>query len=90
MTFARLFQPGRIGPMRLRNRISMAPMGLGSMVESDGTLSERGIDHFVRRAAGGVGLIRMGFTRTNRDFEFLRGIIFTRLILLDERWKVGG
>jgi 2,4-dienoyl-CoA reductase (NADPH2) len=51
----RLFQPGRIGRLNLKNRIVMAPMaGLGL---SDEFVTSRLIDFFVERAKGGAGLI---------------------------------
>jgi 2,4-dienoyl-CoA reductase-like NADH-dependent reductase (Old Yellow Enzyme family)/thioredoxin reductase len=54
--FQKLFEPGRIGPMRVKNRIVMAPMQTFSY-EPDGTPNQKTIDYFVTRAAGGVGLI---------------------------------
>ena len=55
----RLFEPGRIGKMRVKNRIVMSPMGT-RFEEPDGRLSQRGIDYYVTRAKGGVGLIVTG------------------------------
>ncbi|MFC1988016.1 NADH:flavin oxidoreductase, partial [Chloroflexota bacterium] len=55
----KLFEPGRIGKMRLKNRIVMAPMGV-RFVEPDGRISQQGIDYFVARARGGTGLIITG------------------------------
>ena len=40
----KLFEPGRIGRLTIKNRVAMAPMGLFGLVESDGRISERGID----------------------------------------------
>jgi len=54
--FAKLFEPGRIGTMVIRNRIVMAPMQTFSY-EFDGTPNSKTIDYFVARAQGGVGLI---------------------------------
>ncbi len=54
--FTRLFQPGRIGSMEIKNRIFMAPMATG-FSESDGRYSQRQIDWYVTRARGGAGLI---------------------------------
>lgn len=47
----------------------MAPMNVGGNNDSDGCLSERGINYFVERAKGGTGLIVTGAIRTNREFE---------------------
>jgi 2-enoate reductase len=66
----KLFEPGRIGKLSLKNRIVMAPMGgLGLLLESDGTLSQRAIDYYVARAKGGVGLIITGKARVSREME---------------------
>jgi len=66
----KLFEPGRIGKLSLKNRIVMAPMltGLAEPIE-DGRMSQRDIDFYLARARGGVGLIITSFMRTNRRFE---------------------
>ncbi len=56
MKFDRLFQPGRIGKMRLKNRIVMLPMGT-RLVTAVGEVTDELIAHFARRAEGGAGLI---------------------------------
>ncbi len=73
-----LFKPGRIGNLRIKNRIVMAPMGSRGLVELDGRLSQRLVDHFTRRAAGGVGLIITGLTYVEVDIEpKLEGVFCT-------------
>ena len=42
----KLFEPGKIGKLAIKNRIVMAPMGLGGLEESCGELSQRGIDYY--------------------------------------------
>jgi len=66
----KLFEPGEIGGLTLKNRIVMAPMltGLAEPVE-EGRLSPRDIDFYVTRAKGGVGLIITTFMRPNRKLE---------------------
>ncbi|MFC1986906.1 NADH:flavin oxidoreductase, partial [Chloroflexota bacterium] len=54
--FPRLFQPGRIGTMEVRNRIVMPAMGTFT-ADSEGYITDRTIDYHVERAKGGVGLI---------------------------------
>jgi 2,4-dienoyl-CoA reductase-like NADH-dependent reductase (Old Yellow Enzyme family)/thioredoxin reductase len=54
--FKRLFEPGQIGKMQVRNRIVMPPMGTGYHDEG-GYVSQRFIDYHEARAKGGVGLI---------------------------------
>ena len=67
----KLFEPGKIGRLSVKNRIVMAPMG-NSLVELDGRLSQRGIDHYVARAKGGTGLIVTcpAFTRQTDQLPF--------------------
>jgi len=54
--FPLLFAEGRIGEIRLKNRLVMAPMGTnyGSATEA---ITAKTINHYVRRAQGGIGLI---------------------------------
>ena len=56
LRFPKLFQPGRIGKLEVRNRIIMAPMAT-QMANLAGTYSERQIDYLVARAKGGAGLL---------------------------------
>jgi len=66
----RLFKPGKIGRLSLKNRIVMAPMltALAEPVE-EGRLSQRDIDFYAARAKGGTGLIVTTFMRPNRRLE---------------------
>jgi len=57
--FHRLFQPGRIGQMELKNRIVMAATGT-SLEPEDGFVDDRIKSYYEERAKGGVGLIVMG------------------------------
>ena len=66
----KLFEPGRIGKLQIKNRIAMAPMGIIGLIEPDGRLSERVIDYYVARAKGGVGLIITGLCLPILDIEF--------------------
>lgn len=59
MSYKNILAPGRIGPMELRNRIIMAPMG-SNFAESDGSCGERIQAYYEARAAGGAGLLIMG------------------------------
>jgi 2,4-dienoyl-CoA reductase-like NADH-dependent reductase (Old Yellow Enzyme family)/NADPH-dependent 2,4-dienoyl-CoA reductase/sulfur reductase-like enzyme len=51
----RLLEPGRIGSMRLKNRITMAPMG--TQMYAEGFVTEQLKDYYEARARGGVSLI---------------------------------
>jgi 2-enoate reductase len=68
--FERLFQPGRIGEMEVRNRIVMSPMGTG-FAELDGCYSQRQIDWYAARAKGGAGLIEVEGTAVEREIVTL-------------------
>ena len=59
--FPRLFEPGFIGSLRIKNRIVMPPMGTQFATDS-GAVTDMTIRHYVRRACGGVGLIIVEFT----------------------------
>jgi len=65
----KLFEPGKIGALAIKNRIVMAPMGIGGLAESDGRLSRRAIDYYAARAKGGVGLIITSLMYVSRELE---------------------
>jgi 2,4-dienoyl-CoA reductase-like NADH-dependent reductase (Old Yellow Enzyme family)/thioredoxin reductase len=54
--FARLFEPGMIGQMNVKNRIIMAPMA-NYAYGPEGELTKRTAAFYAARARGGVGLI---------------------------------
>jgi len=56
VTLTRLFQPGRIGGMEVKNRIVMPPMGTDYATE-EGYVTQRQIDYYAERAKGGAGLV---------------------------------
>ena len=58
----KLFEPGIIGNMELKNRIVMSPMGTVCL-NPDTSLRDEVADYYAARAKGGVGLI-MGQTST--------------------------
>ncbi|MBA7712466.1 hypothetical protein ES703_121443 [subsurface metagenome] len=66
--FPKLFQPGCIGKLEIRNRIVLAPMATG-FEDSDGSFSQREIDYFVAHAKGGTGLILTGAARVEREVD---------------------
>lgn len=51
-----LEKSGRIGPMKIRNRVVMAPMGTNYST-TDGLSTERDKFYYAERARGGVGMI---------------------------------
>jgi len=54
--FPRLFEPGFIGTMEVKNRIVMPPMG-SAHATADGYVTDRMKDYYAARAKGGVGLV---------------------------------
>src|SRR5574341_688437 len=56
--FPALFSEGRIGSMRLKNRIIMAPMEK-NLAGPDGSVTQRYIDYVAERARGGAALINL-------------------------------
>lgn len=51
-----LEKPGQIGPLRIRNRVVMAPMGTNYST-TDGLSTDRDKRYYAERALGGVGMI---------------------------------
>ncbi|MBI4304245.1 MAG: FAD-dependent oxidoreductase [Chloroflexi bacterium] len=66
----KLFEPGKIGKLTIKNRVVFAPMGIGSLAETNGGLGKRGIDYFAERAKGGAGLIITGGGRVSQEIEY--------------------
>ena len=65
-------QPGFLGSLKLKNRITLAPMGT-NFSSSDGLITERDIAYYVERAKGGVSMIMtaaMGVTGDARAHRF--------------------
>lgn len=56
MTFTHLFSEGRIGPLKPKNRLFMAPM-VRNYADEEGRVTPRYMAHIERIAAGGVGTL---------------------------------
>ena len=83
----KLFEPGRIGKLSLKNRIVMAAMNIvgGGLLEPDGRLSQQGIDYYVTRAKGGAGLIITSTAMVNRGTEPSLATTFPYAMMADNR-----
>jgi 2,4-dienoyl-CoA reductase-like NADH-dependent reductase (Old Yellow Enzyme family)/thioredoxin reductase len=68
----KLFSPGKIGKLEIKNRILQAPMGTFSY-DDEGVPSQQTIDYFVERAKGGVGLIICHAVRASAESR-VRGL----------------
>lgn len=66
-----LFSPIQIGTLTIKNRIKMSAMGIHypELINPDGSYTERGIQYFIERAKGGVGLITTGAMQVQHHFE---------------------
>ena len=64
-----LFEPYKLAGCELKNRYIMAAMGTGGMVTTENTFNERGVEYYVERARGGVGLIITGTLYVENEIE---------------------
>lgn len=65
----KLFEPRYIGTLEIKNRIVMAPMGVGRIAESTGLWGKRVRDYYIARARGGVGLITTSVVFVTQELE---------------------
>ena len=59
-TFKHLFQPIRIGPLTVKNRLLMSAMSINFGVDDRGWVNDQLIEYFRVRARGGVGMMLVG------------------------------
>ena len=67
--FNKLFEPITIGKVKIKNRISMAPMGAFGLCFEDGAYNQRAVDYYVERAKGGTGLIITSITKVENEID---------------------
>lgn len=87
---SKLFEPIEICGVEVKNRITMAPMGIMGLTTSDGCFSQRAIDYYVERAKGGVGLIVTSLTKIEDEIEKIRPGTFPNLSLNPARFIQSG
>src|SRR4030066_35877 len=75
--FKTLFSPFRVGNLELKNRIVMPPMATNFAGE-DGSVNDRHIAYYVKRARGGVGYITFEHTGILKQ-----GRAFPNMALID-------
>ena len=68
LKYPTLFSPFKIGNLEVKNRICMSAMDTAGWYDSNGLLTDAGINYYEARAKGGVGLIHTGSNRPNFDF----------------------
>jgi len=83
--FEKLFEPGKIGAMELKNRIVMPPMATG-FASDDGSVTDRLIAYYEERAKSGPGLIIVEITCI--DSPVGRGLA-TQINIDDDRFIPG-
>jgi 2,4-dienoyl-CoA reductase-like NADH-dependent reductase (Old Yellow Enzyme family)/thioredoxin reductase len=66
----KLFEPGKIGAMEVKNRIALAPLGHGFTfgTKPDGFFTERLLAFYEARAKGGAGLIQLTVASLGRPY----------------------
>ena len=67
-SYEKLFEPGNIGMLELKNRIVMPPMG-NRLCGLLGEVNDTMIEWYVRRARGGAGLVVVQSTHTATAFQ---------------------
>ena len=85
----KLFEPGKIGKLSIKNRIVMAAMGCGGLIQPDGKLSPKGIDYYAARAKGGTGLIITSSCRVSRELEQLKIHPLVPYLVMDSKINAG-
>ena len=85
MHYPNIFKEGKIGNLKLKNRIVMPPMGT-NLAGPEGEVTEQLLAYYEERAKGGTGLIIVEFTCI--DYEYGKGFI-RQLRLDDDRFIPG-
>ncbi len=70
-TFKNLFKSINIGKIEIKNRVAMAPMGIGGMTNPDGGPGSRALDYYIERARGGVGVIITSLFKVENEIDSL-------------------
>lgn len=65
--YEKIFEPITIGNLTIKNRTSMAPMGLVGYSDPHGGFNEDVQNYYIERARGGVGLIITGVSFANYE-----------------------
>lgn len=78
MEFKKLFEPIKIGPVEIKNRIALAPMNV-HMANADGSISEQELCYYAARAKGGIGLIFYGCVLSSKRAWEQHGLMIDSL-----------
>ena len=83
--YSRLFEPFEVGGLKLRNRLTMAPMYLGYAGEG-GSVSNLLLEHYRLMAGSGVAMVVV----ENATVDYLRGSGASRSIRADTDENLDG
>jgi len=83
--YSKLFEPGTIGKVKVKNRIVFAPL-CTNFAQPLGLVSERVIKYYTERAKGGVGL----FILENSRIIYPKGTILVHNLRLDDDNFIAG
>lgn len=83
--FKRMFEFGAMGPLRVKNRLVMAPMGT-RLANEIGGVSQRQIDYYAERARGGVGTIIVEITGVDSPV----GVASPKTLTIHDDIYIGG
>lgn len=84
MKYNKLFEPGKIGNVSLKNRIALPPMGT-MLAKYSGEVGDELIRFYEERAKGGCGLVITEITRIDDDYGW--GMI--RQMALTHDYQIG-
>jgi 2,4-dienoyl-CoA reductase-like NADH-dependent reductase (Old Yellow Enzyme family)/thioredoxin reductase len=83
--FPKIFEPAFLGPLEVRNRLIMAPMG-SRLSNENGGVSPWQVDYYAERAKGGVGTIIVEITGVDSP----RGVTSPQTLTIHEDFYIGG
>jgi 2,4-dienoyl-CoA reductase-like NADH-dependent reductase (Old Yellow Enzyme family)/thioredoxin reductase len=83
--FPKIFEPAFLGPLEVRNRLIMAPMG-SRLANENGGVSPWQIDYYAERAKGGVGAIIVEITGVDSP----HGVTSPKTLTIHEDFYIGG
>ena len=67
--YKKLFEPIKVGNTEVKNRIVMAPLATGGLLNSDGTLTPRVVEYYRHRIMGGIGMLISGVAKVENEVE---------------------
>jgi 2,4-dienoyl-CoA reductase-like NADH-dependent reductase (Old Yellow Enzyme family) len=85
LAYPKLFEPGRIGSLEMKNRLVQSPMD-DNMADRNGRVTDQKIAYLRRRAQGGVGWINTGYlyvTPRGRGCTYYEGGIHDDTLIPD-------